>query len=693
MSNKISFDLKVAIVGCGNIAKMHFKYITKYLPKEHIALCDKDGLRLEDFAKNMDVKNKFNCLEKMLHEFQPDVVHILTPPLTHKDIAIRCLENNCHILIEKPMCVSTKEAEEIITAASAKRRLVCVDHMRIFDPLVIKAKRILDSGKIGKIVNVSAGFGYDYLKRINTDTAARWINNLPGGSFFDVMPHPLCLLEEFLPDLKVERSVYWINKDNVITDLWSVFKSSAGTGALHMTLNVFPLNNYVVFECTKGILTIDFRNFLIIIRRLYNLPNAVERIIGNLSVGIQVLKGTLESMYNFIFGKLDSYSGMDCIIRKFYNAIVNNGTSPVPPEKGEVLLKLTEKIYSEKESDEKKKDIRNTQLGKTDVLVTGGTGFIGRRLVNKLLEKGYKVRILTHRNLTGEEISAIFKGTVEVINADIYNYNDVEKACRGVKAVYHLAAAMKGDWNYHLDTTITGTKNMVKAADEMGVSHFIYVSTLNVYNAKKYPQDGIINEEFPYEDLPEKRGNYSHAKLRAEEIVRKFTAKNGLKISILRPGLVYGPGGPIFLKDVGIRVGKKLVVVLGSGKRRLPLVYVDNLVEALLISLELKEIVNGIFNIVDGDYPTQLGFIKIYKKLSKEKFFTVYIPMWLIFVGFWIIERLVAIVSKKPLSLRYKLRCINKNVKHSTLRIKESLGWNQRVDFEEGLKLTLQANN
>lgn len=682
-------NLKVGIIGCGNIAQKHIHCIAKHVNKYDIAVCDKDELRLNDFADKNAIEHRFGDLATMLKEFKPDVVHILTPVPIHKTIAIACLENGCHVLIEKPMCLSVEEADEIIQIAQKKKLLVCVDHMRLFDPLIIKVRKLLESGTLGSIVNISAGYSYDFLQKMDTYPAIRWIKDLPGGTFFDVMPHPLCLLEEFMPGLVVEKSIFKKNKEGLITDLLTIFRAPSGTATLHMSLNIFPLKNYVEFECNKGIIRVDFRNFLITIRRLYKLPNAIERIVGNLSVGMQTLGDSIASIFSFILGKLDPYAGIDYIVEHFYQAITEKGVSPVTAEKAKRLLELTETIFQGIKEKKQEGSGRAALLKESEVLVTGGTGFIGRRLVNRLLEKGYKVRVLTHRTITDEQYRSIFQREVDVFQGDIYNYEDLEKACTGIKTVYHAAAAMKGDWNYHLDTTITGTKNLLDAAIKMGVKHFVYVSTLNVYNATRYPLGNSINEDFPYEENPEKRGSYSHAKLRAEEIVREYAEKNTISISILRPGLVYGPGKASFLKDAGIKISKKMVVVLSGGWRKIPLVYVDNLVDALVMAGEGKDKARGIFNIVDGGYPTQRKFIAVYKKLTGEHFVTIYVPYFFVYSGFWMLEQIVSLLLRKKVSLCYRLNCINRNVRHSTERIKKQLGWSPRVGFEEGLRLAI----
>jgi len=690
MIDRERFNLRVGIIGCGNIATVHLKHVIKYVGKDRIALCDSNAFRLEDLGAKTGIVNRYDDVETLIDNFHPDVIHVLTPPSTHKDVSVKCLQKNCHVLIEKPMCISLREADEIINTAQDKRRLVCIDHMRLFEPLMIKARKMLYSGTLGSIVNISASYSYDYFKRVSTDPASKWMSQLPGGPFFDVMPHLLCLLEEFMPDLMLEQKVYRKNKNQVLTDLWCIFSSSFGTSTLHMSLRIFPLKNCVVFECEKGSLTIDFRNFLIVTRKQYGLPNALERVAENLSVGVQILLGTIGSVLNFARGRLDPYAGLDYIIRHFYRAITQEGASPVPPEKGRRLLALTREIFPQGVNKTKGEKISNRRP-EADVLVTGGTGFIGRRLVKNLLEQGHKVRVLTHRNLGDEELHTAFQNHVDIIHGDISNSTDVDEACKGVEIVYHLAAAMQGSWNYHLDTTISGTKKILESAVKMGVRRFVYVSTLSVYNAARYLNNSFINEDFPDEEVPEKRGSYSHAKLKAERIVRTYMNKTKMSISILRPGLVYGPGRKPFLADVGYRLGRHFALVLGMGGRKLPLVYVDNVVDSLILSGKLNGRAKGIFNVVDGDYPTQRDFIKVYKNLTGERIFTIYIPTCILSLALWVADLIFYLGIRKSPSFRHKLMCVTKSVKHDTRRSEEILGWKQGIKFEEGMRLSIQG--
>ncbi|OPY61763.1 MAG: Inositol 2-dehydrogenase [Pelotomaculum sp. PtaU1.Bin065] len=691
MNNRNS-ALKVAIVGCGNISKVHLRFILQRIDVRNVALCDNDELRMKEAAKNWGITNLFCSLDGLLADFRPHVVHILTPPSTHKGIALQCIAAGAHVFIEKPMCISSAEASEIIAAAGQQKKLVCIDHMRLYDPLFLKAKSMIDSGLIGKLTNVSAEYSYDYLKRIGIDPAARWISKLPGGAFFDLIPHPLCLIEDLLPGIKHEVTKVYRDQRGVVTDLWSLFSNSQATASLHLSMNVYPLVNFIDFQGEQGIIRVDLRNFLFLFRKSSGLPNPIERIVGNLGSAFQTLGSTCASIVGFVRGKLDPYAGMGVIIERFYSAILCGSSVPVPGEKAKRIVDLTEHMFSDNPFVEQLSDSINPHLV-PDVLVTGGTGFIGKRLVDRLTGEGSVVRVLTHRRFNEEEFKKAYRDhhRVQVVYGDVYRKEDVEKSCQGIATVYHLAAAMKGDWNYHLDTTVSGTTNVCKACDKMNVKHLIYASTLNVYKASAYPNQ-IIDESFNYEDKPENRGAYSHAKLMAEAIVREYQVKNKFRVTIMRPGLVYGPGSKGLPGDVGIRMGRKFLLVIGLGFRKLPLVYVDNLIDAFLLARTAGENGRGIFNVVDREYPSQRAYIRAYKTSAKERFISIYIPFHLFILVFWIIEKAVKLFFKKSVHITYKLLSVKMSPVHSTAHIEKSLGWSQKIAFLEGLARTVEGN-
>jgi len=687
-------DLKIGVVGCGNIATTQLKYLTRFIDRQRIALCDLNPIRLGFLAQQHQIPRTFGNLGTLLEEFRPEVVHILSPPHTHRDIALTCLEHGCHLFIEKPMCVTVTEAEEIVAAARRKNALVCVDHLRVTDPLILGVKELLASGTWGEVVHVALSEADNYLERKRAGLAPKWLTDLPGEIIWDLLPHHLSILGEFLPDLKVAGVTARTNCYGELTALTCLLSSPQGSGTIHLSLESRPLRNEVAISCTRGAITVNFRDLLLLRQQPGTLPGPAERVWSHVRTSGQALGGNLTNIYRFLRGKLDAYAGMERLLADFYQAIQTHGAAPVSAETAGSVVALVNDIFQRITLPEKKGLLAAPRVivsPKTDhktALVTGGTGFIGRGLVKRLVGAGWRVRLLTHRELTVEEADKFGEG-VEIFWGDVANPADVASACAGVQQIYHLAAATKGNWLNHLDATVAGTKHVVEAALAAGVDKLIYVSTIGLLNATHYPDQGGIDESFPYEEQPEKRGSYPYAKLLAEKLVLEKAAQApALKVIILRPGLVYGPGkNP--LSDVALRVSRRVRVSLKESQRALPLVYLDNLVDALMLAGENEA--SGIFNVVDQEIVSVKDFIRAYKRITGERFMTFYLPRWWIRPVFGTLEKFFTLLQGQSPHIVYKLRATSASARHSTARLEQTLGWRSEVPFRDALKTTMEG--
>jgi predicted dehydrogenase/nucleoside-diphosphate-sugar epimerase len=686
--------LKIGVVGCGNIATTQLKYITRFIGRERIALCDLNPIRRAFLAQQYQIPRTFGDLGTLLEEFRPEVVHILSPPHTHRDIALRCLEHGCHLFIEKPMCVTVTEAQEIVAAARRRNVLVCVDHLRVTDPLILRVKELLASGAWGQVVHVALSEADNYLERKRAGLAPKWLTDLPGEIIWDLLPHHLSILGEFLPELKVSGVTARTNCYGELIALTCLLSSPQGSGTIHLSLESQLLKNEAAISCTRGALTVNFRDLLLIRQQPGTLPGPAERVWSHVRTSGQALGGNLANIYRFLRGRLDAYAGMERLLADFYQAIQTHGVAPVPAETGGSVMALVHDIFQRIALPEKKgllaapRVIVSPKTDRKAALVTGGTGFIGRVLVKRLVGAGWRVRLLTHRELTMEEADR-FEKEVEIFQGDVANPPDVARACAGVQQLYHLAAATKGNWLNHLDATVAGTQHVVEAALTAGVHRLIYVSTIGLLNATHYPDQGEIDESFPYEEHPEKRGSYAYAKLLAEKLVLEKAAQApDLKVIILRPGLVYGPGkNP--LSDVVQRVSRRLRVSLKASKRVLPLVYVDNLVDALMLAGETEA--TGIFNVVDQEIVSVKDFIRAYKGVTGERFVTFYLPRGWIRPVFGTLEKVLTMLQGQAPHMVYKLRAASASARHSTARLEQTLGWRSAVPFRDALKTTMEG--
>jgi nucleoside-diphosphate-sugar epimerase len=258
----------------------------------------------------------------------------------------------------------------------------------------------------------------------------------------------------------------------------------------------------------------------------------------------------------------------------------------------------------------------------------------------------------------------------------------------GIENLYHLAATTGGDWATHYQGTVVGTRNVIQAAAEAGVRKVVYVSSLGVLHSSRFPNGAPIDESFPLDSQPELRGEYSRAKLEAEQLVMKSMNHTALSVRVLRPGLVYGPGDGRFLSDAGFRISSGVVLVLGLGGRRLGLTYVENLVDALLLAAENPTCSGTVYHIVDPDQPTVRQYIRTYEKAADKPLTVVYLPTSLWTTAFGLLDGFLPILGRTSPHWRYRIRSIAHGPRYDTTAAQEGLGWSARVSFEDGMART-----
>ncbi|MFO7461910.1 MAG: NAD(P)-dependent oxidoreductase [Desulfatiglandales bacterium] len=259
--------------------------------------------------------------------------------------------------------------------------------------------------------------------------------------------------------------------------------------------------------------------------------------------------------------------------------------------------------------------------GKTRVLVTGATGFLGRRLVETVVKRGYWVRGLD-RSLAQTPIRKT--GGAELIYGDVGNAGSLIPAFKDIDVVVHTAADTTGIEQETKRTTIQGTKNVLDLCQEFKVSKLIYISSLSVYGVADFPKDRVITEDSALEPYPEKRGWYSFGKSEAEKLVMEAMRKGAFPIVCLRPGTIFGPGAELFTPMMGFSMGEKVFAVIGMGGFLLPLVYIDNLVDAIIGAISKSEADSKVFNVVDPDPLSKKEFVeKVLKPLYPKAIFIV----------------------------------------------------------------------
>ncbi len=274
---------------------------------------------------------------------------------------------------------------------------------------------------------------------------------------------------------------------------------------------------------------------------------------------------------------------------------------------------------------------------------------------------------------------------IEVLEGNLLSRDDCRKATEGVSVIYHLAAG-RGDKSYpnaYLNSVVT-TRNLLEAATErISLKRFLCVSSFTVYSSMQLKRTALLDETCDMEDQPHLRGEaYCYAKVRQDEFVQEYCRRHSIPYVMVRPGVVYGPGNRGLTGRVGISTFGVFLHLGGSN--RIPLTYVDNCAEAIVLAGLRKGVDGEIFNIVDEDSPTSRSFLREYKKHARY-FRSIYVPRALSYTlcSLWEKYSTWSNGQLPPVFNRRKWFVNWKGNRYSNEKIKSLLGWQQSVPFTE----------
>jgi nucleoside-diphosphate-sugar epimerase len=246
-------------------------------------------------------------------------------------------------------------------------------------------------------------------------------------------------------------------------------------------------------------------------------------------------------------------------------------------------------------------------LSGKNILVTGATGFIGGRLVEYLVSYCHaNVRALVRNYGKAVRIARL---PVQLVPGDLMNLDSLRGAAAGCVVVFHCAAGISGEDDERRAATVDGTRNMLEAASEAGVKRFVHISSAAVYGPDPGPW---VDETTP---LVRSGNLYADAKLEADQMVARFGVEKGLPVVILRPTIVYGPGSGAWTISPVNRLLSGTLELIDGGQGLANQVYVDDVVQAMLLAAVRPEAVGEAFVISNGTAVTWKAFFGCYARM------------------------------------------------------------------------------
>jgi 2-alkyl-3-oxoalkanoate reductase len=665
---------RAGMVGAGNICEFHVHGVRALPDVELVGVTDIDPARREAFAARLGVP-AFASLEDLVAA-GANVIHVLTPPASHAAIALRALELGCHVLIEKPVAEDAEDARRIAAAAQARGLVATVNHSLLYDPQVMRALAQVRSGALGEVVAVDILRGSEY-PPYEGGPLPPWYRDA-GYPFRDIGVHCLYLIQELLGPIEdVDASWRSLGGDpDLAFDEWRAqVRCRRGLGQFQLTWNVRPMQSQIIIHGTRGVLRVDLFAMFHGKRAATPLPKAAERLLNAFADSIQPLIDVPVGVWKFLRKEVQQFQGIRNLVADFYRRLAAGEPPPVAVEDAAEVVFWVEQVARAAEADHAARLAAFPTSPAVPFLVTGASGSLGGAVVRRLLADGHRVRAMVRR------IPARPLDGVEYVFGNLGDPEAVDRAVRGAERVIHAGAAMKGGWPVHLGATVVGTGNVIDACLRHGVAQLVHISSMSVIDWAGSSNGAPVSEATALEPRADERGAYTRAKLEAEQRVAEAVASRGLPAVILRPGQIFGGGIALVNGAVARRAGGRWLV-LGDGKLTLPLVYIDDVVDAIALAVERRLVGGEVIQLVDRELLTQEEVLQ----LAGGPAPVVRVPRPVVFALGKLSEYpLGALKRPSPVAL-YRLQSALARLRFESDRAEQLLGWQPRVGVREGIR-------
>lgn len=316
-----------------------------------------------------------------------------------------------------------------------------------------------------------------------------------------------------------------------------------------------------------------------------------------------------------------------------------------------------------------------------ETLITGGTGLVGHHLVAALQKRGDTIRALV---LPSENANWLEERGVKVYRGNICDLDTLTAPMQGVDTVFHLAA-LQGQWvpmEEYYKVNVTGTENVCRAALTAGIRRLVHVSSWTIYGMGR---GWKLGEEV----APEPRNDpYWITKAQGDLLVQRMIVRDHLPAAIIRPGTIFGVGDRLNFGRMADKVRDGKAIVIGSGRNALPLVYVTDVVQGLLLCADHDQAEGQAFNITN-DQPLTQG--QLLNAIAKELGVApprVHVPYAAAYSIALAAERAVKFTgAQHPFVTRHGVTLYGTDNRHSIDKARAELGYEPKVSIREGVHL------
>ncbi len=709
--------VRVALVGAGYVAQFHHDILSEMPGVELVAVCDADAERARAAARQWHIPNAVGSVAE-LAGLQIDVAHVLVPPDLHVPVARQLLEAGIGVLVEKPLALSSAEARDLQGLAGRLGLPLSVNHNNVHHPAFARLLEHVRAGRIGKVEHVRVCLSVP-LAQLEAGDFSHWMFRSPENIVFEQAPHPLSQLHALIGAVREAKTTILGTRElqpgQLFHDRWLVAaRGERGTAEIYMafgqgfsrwTLEVLGSDGSAEADLGHNLFSheektpwLDFWNSFL---AGWQRSGALAR--GAAAGVVRYARFTLG-----MGRRMDSYfAGMRGSVNAFYDALKAGQAPPVDAAQAAEVLEWCEAIIREigqaaktaqpqAERPRRLPDPGPARPG--EVVVLGGTGFIGRRMVAGLLERGLPVSAVVRRahSLPAVLTQPAEDGRLRLLPGRLEDAGALANALQGAKTVIHLATGGGDTWEKIERSMVQGSVAVAEAALAAGVERFVYVSSIAALYAGADCGTAVLEDSLETDPRPEGREIYSRGKMAAEKALLALHRERGLPLVIVRPGVVLGEGTPLQHSGLGLWVRDNHCVGWGLGDNPLPVVAVDDVADALvrLAAHEGHGLDGKALNLCTRAPLTAREIVEEMRRATGRDLHFHPRPLWLsqaMEIGKWIVKKICRRPGATFPSYRdLKTRALVPRFSSRTAR--EVLGWRPVEDREAFLDRTVRIH-
>lgn len=655
MSNSTN-PTRVAIVGAGYISDYHMAAIKTVPGVQVAAVCDLRRNAAERFAAAHGIPGVYDDLGAMLAGEELDAVHVLTPPQAHVGPAIQVLEAGVDVLLEKPFAHTVAGCRQLREAVERTGRKLGTSHNFLFTDGYEKLASDAKGGDLGQLDQVDIVWNKE-LGQVKGGPFSAWMLQHPSNILFEVAPHSFAHAVHLvggLTDVSVDA------KDEVelprglrFYRRWEI-RGWAGRVSVRIRFSFVEgyAEHYVKVRGSNGTGLVDFENNTYVKNSHTPYLLDIDRFANVSQAAVQAFTQASATFGNVVLAKAGLVksdgpfaTSIASAVGSFYRTRTTRLDERLDIDVAQGAIELAEHIaeLADLPAPPGMAAVEAPSESKADTLVIGGTGFIGRALVRKLVDAGNVVRVLA-RDPAGAP-PELRRDGVELMKGDFTDPASVERAVAGIDHVYHLARGTGNTWAEYLRWDVEPTERLAEACAAAGVKRFYYASSIAIYYAGEV--GGTITEETKTVAGMLRANPYANSKAENEIVLERVSKKTGMPLVIFRPGIVLGSGGSPFHWGVAAWPYKSVCNLYGSGNNPLPIVLVDDCADAMTAAKTADGVEGESFNLTTDPCITANEYLDAFERRAGITVRRIPTPGWRSY-GSGLVKYAIKAIGKDP---------------------------------------------